>query len=296
MRLSASELHALLSVAPGAKGSTRGPARLRPCEFVGRTVDLGWGQVFGGLVLGQALAAADETVPEDRLCHSLHGYFLRPGRLDEDIVYVVEQIRDGGSFTTRRVTAWQQDEAIFGMAASFQRSEAGFDHQEPMPEAPDPDTLLSESELARRAASPLPWDRRSAERAVTICPVTPYDPRAPAPRPPHRQVWYRASDALPQDARFHRRLLAFASDSHFMTTSLQPHAVSWATPGVQCASLDHTLYFLRPFTLSEWLLYDVHSPSASHGRGLVRGSFYARDGTLVATAVQEGLIRDRRTR
>lgn len=283
MRLSVDELVALLSV-----------ERVSTHSFIGPTRDLGWGQVFGGLVLGQALAAADETVPETRLCHSLHGYFLRPGVLTEPIRYTVEAIRDGGSFTTRRVTAWQRGEAIFGLAASFHVAEDGFDHQEAMPATTPPEELLSEAELMARAKSPGSWDRRSAERAVTICPVNPMDPRHPEARPPHRQVWYRGSDELPSDPRLHRRLLAFVSDSHFMTTSMQPHGVSWATAGIQCASLDHTLYFHRAFTLSEWLLYDVHSPSASGSRGLVRGAFYTRDGRLVASAIQEGLIRDRR--
>ncbi|TNE86266.1 MAG: acyl-CoA thioesterase II [Deltaproteobacteria bacterium] len=294
MRLTVPELIALLSVEPVEEPPTEVPPRLARKSFVGPTRDLGWGQVFGGLVLGQALAAADATVPDDRLCHSLHGYFLRPGSLAEPITYTVEAIRDGGSFTTRRVTAWQHGEAIFGLAASFHVFEEGFEHHDPMPDAPDPDGLLSEAELARRADSPLPWDRRSAERAMTICPARPMDPRHPEVREPHRQVWYRASDELPADPRLHRRLLAFASDSHFMTTALQPHGVSWATRGIQCASLDHCMYFHRDFSLSEWLLYDVHSASASGSRGLVRGAFYTRDGRLVASTVQEGLIRDRR--
>ncbi|MCO4746978.1 MAG: acyl-CoA thioesterase II [Proteobacteria bacterium] len=283
MKLTVPQLLDLLTVEP-----------VDDLTFEGPTRDLGWGQVFGGLVLAQSLAAAEKTVADDRLCHSLHAYFLRPGRLDGPIRYTVERIRDGGSFTTRRVTAWQGGEAIYGAAASFQTQEQGLDHHDPMPAAAAPEGLLSEAELVARADSPGPWDRRSAERAVTICPVSPMDPRHPKVREPHRQVWYRASDDLPGDQRIHQRLLAFASDSHFMTTSMQPHGVSWATPGIQCASLDHTMYFHRPFSFSDWLLYDVHSPSASGGRGLVRGSFFARDGRLVASTFQEGLVRDRR--
>ncbi len=265
--------------------------------FRGQSQDLGWGQVFGGQVLGQALSAAEQTVPEGRVVHSLHGYFLRPGDVARPIVYDVDRIRDGKSFTTRRVVAIQGGKAIFNMAASFQIAEEGFDHQDPMPEAPEPDQFLSEVDLARRFIERIPAPMRemaTAERPIEIRPVDPINPLKPKPGPPNRMVWYRTADALPDDPSTHQYLLAYASDFHFLTTAMRPHGVSWLTPGMQVASLDHAMWFHRPFRMDEWLLYVVDSPSASGARGLARGRFFDRRGRLVASTMQEGLMRNRR--
>jgi len=224
----------------------------------------------------------------------LHSYFLRQGDASKPIVYDVDCIRDGKSFTTRRVVAIQNGRPIFNLSASFQRLEEGFEHQSAMPEVPGPEKLLSEVELARRLGDKIPEvlrKRATAERPIDIRPVDPYDPVSPKRRDPIRYVWYRAADRLPDDEAMHRYLLAYASDFHFVTTAMQPHSVSWLTPGMQVASLDHAMWFHRPCRMDEWLLYAVESPSASGARGLARGQFFSRDGTLVASTAQEGLMR-----
>ena len=265
--------------------------------FRGQSQDLGWGQVFGGQVLGQALSAAAQTVPADRPVHSLHAYFLRPGRVDDPIVYLVDPIRDGGSFTTRRVVAVQRGKPIFNLAASFHLPEPGFDHHDPAPATVPPEGLRSEQDLARAFAEKLPPKLRVqavADRPIELRPVAPMHPIRPEPRPGRRQVWFRAAAPLPDDPAVHRYLLAYASDFHFLVTAMQPHGVSWLTPGLQVASVDHIMHFHRPFRMDDWLLYDIDSPSASGALGLVRGRFFTEDGVLVASTVQEGLIRDLR--
>lgn len=264
--------------------------------FRGQSQDLGWGAIFGGQVLGQALSAAVQTVPPERPVHSLHGYFLRQGDASKPVVYDVDCIRDGGSFTTRRVVAIQSGKPIFSMSASFQVIEDGYDHASTMPEVPGPDDLVSEAELARRMAAAIPEKLRkiaTAPRPIEIRPLEPSNPLRPEKRPPHRGVWFRAIDRLPDDPGVHRYLLAYASDFHFLTTAMQPHAVSWLVPGMQVASLDHAMWFHRPFRMDEWLLYSVDSPSASGARGLVRGQLFTREGVLVASTAQEGLMRHR---
>jgi acyl-CoA thioesterase-2 len=264
--------------------------------FRATSQDLGWGAIFGGQVLGQALSAAAQTVDPDRAVHSAHGYFLRAGELKKPIVYQVERLRDGKSFSTRRVVAVQEGEAIFSLAASFQVDEPGFEHQDAMPAVPAPDTLRSEAELALAFADALPQRvraRAAAPRPVEIRPVELRNPFAPVAQPPIRRAWYRAVDRLPDDPALHRYLLAYASDFSFLSTALDPHGVSFMTPGMKVASIDHAVWFHRAFRLDEWLLYDVESMSASGARGLVRGRFFDRGGRLVASAVQEGLIRRR---
>ncbi|MCA9659089.1 MAG: acyl-CoA thioesterase II [Myxococcales bacterium] len=273
-----------------------GLERLEESLFRGQSQDLGWGTVFGGQVLGQALSAAQQTVPEGRTVHSLHGYFLRPGDAGRPIIYDVDRIRDGKSFTTRRVVAIQNGKPIFSMGASFQIAEEGFSHQAAMPDVPGPEGLASETELARLIADKIPEPLRA--RAVGVKPievrqVAPINPLDPGVRAPERYVWYRSIDPLPDDPKIHRFLLAYASDFHFMTTALFPHGVSWLSPGMQTASLDHAMWFHRDFRLDDWLLYAVESPSASHARGLARGHFFNRKGELVASTVQEGLLRKR---
>ncbi|GAB4216518.1 MAG: acyl-CoA thioesterase II [Sandaracinaceae bacterium] len=266
--------------------------------FRGQSQDLGWGTVFGGQVLGQALSAAVRTVPSERLVHSMHAYFLRPGDVSRPIVYDVDRIRDGGSFTTRRVRAIQNGQPIFTMSASFQVREPGFEHQDPMPDAPPPESLPTEQERIASRAHLLPPGMR--ERALA---VRPFELRAvdrddedlfgPPPKAPRRMVWLRTIDRLPDDPALHCYLLAYASDYSFLTTSLLPHGVTWLTPGMQVASLDHAMWFHEPFRVDEWLLHVIDSPAARGARGLVRGRVFARDGRLVASTAQEGLIRKR---
>ena len=268
--------------------------RIEQNLFRGQSQDLGWGAVFGGQVLGQALSAAEQTVPPERTVHSFHSYFLRQGDASLPIVYEVDPIRDGKSFATRRVVAIQNGRAIFSMAASFQKVEAGFEHQAAMPDAPGPDGLRSEVELARAAVERIPAkfrERALAERPIEVRPVEPRDPLQPVPGPPDRMLWYRANGTLPDTPSVHQYLLAYASDSNFLGTAMQPHGVSWLQPEMQVASLDHAMWFHRPFRFDDWLLYVVDSPSASAARGLVRGQFFTRLGQLVASTMQEGLIR-----
>jgi acyl-CoA thioesterase II len=271
--------------------------RIEENLYRGQSQDLGWGTVFGGQVVGQALSAAARTVPPERHVHSLHAYFLRPGDARSPIVFDVDRIRDGTSFTTRRVVAIQAGRPIFNLSASFQLVESGFEHQDAMPEAPPPESLPTEQERAAAAADRLPpllLARATAERPFEMRSTDPEgDPLRPAPRPARRMVWLRAVGALPDDPALHRYLLAYVSDFSFVTTSLLPHGVNWLSPGMQIASLDHVMYFHRPLRCDEWLLYVIDSPAAHGARGLVRGSFYTRSGRLVASTVQEGLIRQR---
>jgi len=271
--------------------------RIEENLFRGQSQDLGWGTVFGGQVLGQALSAAVQTLGTDRHVHSMHAYFLRPGVASKPIVYDVDRIRDGSSFTTRRVVAVQGGQAIFNMAASFQKQEPGFEHQDAMPDAPAPESLPTEQDLLRPHVARLPEfarERAVAERPFEMRPVDgDPNPLAPSARPPRRQVWLRAIGRLPDDPALHAYLLAYASDFAFMTTSLFPHAVSWLTPGMQVASLDHVMWFHRTFRVDDWLLYDVDSPVAHGARGLARGRVFTRNGQLVASTAQEGLIRRR---
>lgn len=270
--------------------------RLEQNLFRGQSRDPGWGTVYGGQVLGQALSAAAQTVPDDRVAHSLHGYFLRSGDVNAPIIYDVDCIRDGKSFTTRRVVAIQHGRAIFNMAASFQIVEDGYDHHTPMPEAPKPETLRTERELARTIADKIPEPLRSrvlSERPIEVRPVNPTNPLAPKKGPPHRQVWYRSIEALPDDINVHQCLLAYASDFYFLDTALLPHGASAFMPNIQAASLDHSMWFHRSFRIDDWLLYDIESPSASAARGLSRGQFFDQSGRLVASTAQEGLMRRR---
>jgi acyl-CoA thioesterase-2 len=274
--------------------------RIEENLFRGQSQNLGWGTVFGGQVLGQALSAATQTVGTDRRVHSMHAYFLRPGDAKKPIVYDVDRIRDGGSFTTRRVVAIQSGEPIFNFSASFQIEEPGFEHQDAMPDVPAPETLRTDQERLRALGERLPKVFR--ERAFEARPfeVRPVDDSSDiilsGPMPASRQVWMKTVAALPDDPGVHRALLAYASDYSFITTSLLPHAVGWHTPGMQVASLDHVMWFHEPFRADEWLLYAIESPKAHGARGLVRGKVFTRDGRLVASTAQEGLIRKREKR
>lgn len=271
--------------------------RIEENLFRGQSQDLGWGTVFGGQVLGQALSAAVQTVPPERQVHSLHAYFLRPGDVKRPIVYDVDRIRDGSSFTTRRVVAIQNGHAIFNLAASFQKVEPGFEHHDEMPEVPPPESFPTDQERVAPYADRLPpglRERATAERPFEVRSADPVDdPFLPGPRPPLRHVWFKTAGPLPDDPGLHRYLLAYASDYAFITTALLPHGVSWLTPGLQVASLDHVMWFHRPFRIDEWLLHTMDSPAADGARGLVRGRVFTRDGRLVASTAQEGLLRQR---
>jgi len=265
--------------------------------FRGQSQDLGWGTVFGGQVLGQALSAAVQTVPSERAIHSLHAYFLRPGDVHRPIVYDVDRIRDGSSFTTRRVVAIQNGKAIFNMSASFQKHEPGFEHQDAMPDVPPPEELKTEQQIIAASKRELPEffrQRATAERPFEMRPVNPpSDPFVPEKQPPARAVWLKTVDRLPDDPTLHPYLLAYASDHGFIGTALLPHGVTWLTGGMQIASVDHVMWFHRPFRIDEWLLHVMDSPAANGSRGLVRGRVFTRDGRLVASTAQEGLIRQR---
>jgi acyl-CoA thioesterase II len=264
--------------------------------FRGQSQDLGWGAVFGGQVLGQALSAAVQTVPADRHVHSFHAYFLRVGNVSKPIVYNVDRIRDGGSFTTRRVVAIQSGHPIFNFSASFQKDEPGFAHQSPMPDVPPPDQVEGDEERYARWAKPgiRASLARVKDRPFELRTIDPEDdPLHPSPQPPVRRIWVRAVDKLADSQALHSYLLAYVSDYSLIASALLPHGVTWHTPGMQVASLDHVMWFHQPFRVDEWLLYSIESPSASGARGLARGSIYTQDGRLVASVAQEGLIRQR---
>ena len=262
--------------------------------FRGASQDLGFRQMFGGQVLGQSLSAASQTVGDGRLVHSLHGYFLRPGDAGLPVVYQVERVRDGGSFSTRRVTAIQKGKTIFTCAASFQGVEEGFHHQVQMPEVPGPDNLRSETVLARLVADKLPErlrERAVHDKPIDIRPVSLNNPFDPKPADPVKHVWFRADGSLPDNPALHQYLLAYASDFGLLTTSMLPHGVSVWQKFMQVASLDHAIWFHRPIRMDEWLLYAMDSPWAGNARGFSRASIFNQAGELVASVAQEGLIR-----
>ncbi|MEM1044044.1 MAG: acyl-CoA thioesterase II [Bacteroidota bacterium] len=261
--------------------------------FRGTNRNLGSKRVFGGQVLAQALVAAYRTLEVERVLHSLHAYFILPGDIEAPLVYDVDRIRDGGSFTTRRVRAIQHGAPIFNMSASFQRAETGKEHQTARPDLPGPDGLTSEIDRVRAVADRIPEPLRAPytqDRPFEFRPVDPVDAFEPEARPPHHAIWLRAVDRLPDDPAVHQSLLAYASDHGLLLTALRPHRLSFLQPDLQLASLDHAMWFHHPFRADEWLLYVLDSPSASGGRGFTRGAVYQGD-TLVASVVQEGLMR-----
>jgi len=252
-----------------------------------------WQRVFGGQVLGQALVAASRTV-EGRICHSLHGYFLRPGDPRTPIVYEVDRSRDGASFTARRVVAIQNGKPIFTMSSSFQVAEQGLEYQTPMPAVPEPEALQNEGDWRKDVLGDVPehirpWFLRA--RPIEFRPVSPANRFAKGVHPAQQILWFRAVDKLPDSTALQQCILAYASDMTLLDTSLLPHGLTLFTGALQVASLDHAMWFHRPFRADEWLLYVQDSPSSSAGRGFNRGSIYRRDGVLAASVAQEGLIR-----
>ena len=271
---------------------------LEPIEvriFRGRNRPLASPRVFGGQVLAQALVAAGRTVEDGRRCHSLHAYFILPGDVEAPIVYEVETLRDGGSFTTRRVTAIQHGRPIFNASLSFHRDEPGLDHTAGAPpEVPGPDDLPSERDLARSLADQIPEPLRTVltrERPITFRPVDPVNPLAPEVRPARSAMWLRAEGTLPDDPLVHQAILAYASDWGLLSAALLPHGRSVFDGTIQAASLDHSMWFHRPFRADDWLLYAIDAPTAAGARGFTRGAVTDTDGRLVASTAQEGLIR-----
>ena len=265
-------------------------------SFVGMSHDIGIGKVFGGQVMGQALSAASQTVDDARMVHSLHCYFLKSGRVDLPIFYYVQPIRDGRSVSTRRVEAHQDGELMFYLTASFQIEEPGFEHQASMPSVPGPDGLHSEAQWAQVLQAHIPEPLREkflAERPIEMRPVNFINPLQGAISEPKRYIWCRSNGVLPDNLELHRYLLAYVSDFNFLPTALQPHGVAFFDPAIQVATIDHAMWFHRDFRFDEWLLYAIESTSSSGGRGLVRGAFYTREGKLVASTIQEGVIRHR---
>jgi len=254
----------------------------------------GWRQIFGGQVLAQALLSASRTVDEARRPHSLHAYFLRPGDKAHPILFKVENLRDGKSFCTRRVTAVQHGAAILTLDASFQIPEPGLSHQEPMPEVPPPEACLTRAQLAdtlRESLGPELHAAFTRPFAIDLRHTVVENMMQPEARPPRRCVWLRVATDLPDDYALHAHMLAYASDMTLLDTSLLPHAMSLFSPQLQIASLDHAMWFHRPFRMDEWLLYVQDSPSASAARGFSRGNIYRQNGELVVSVAQEGLIR-----
>jgi acyl-CoA thioesterase-2 len=273
---------------------------LEPLEvnlFRGSSPKVGWQRVFGGQVVAQALRAAQRTVEPERGIHSLHGYFIRPGDPDIPIVYEVARDRDGRSFTTRRVIAIQHGHPIFSMIASFHAAENGFEHQMAMPAVPGPESLPSERDLLSSFAGKLPDGMRryfERDRPIELRHCEPGHYLDPASHLGLTQdVWFEATGTLPDDPELHQCVLAYASDMTIIDTSLVAHGTNIFDSGLQLASLDHSLWFHRPFRTDEWLLYAQDTPSAAGARAFNRGLIFSRDGRLVASVAQEGLIRPR---
>ncbi|MFP3516923.1 acyl-CoA thioesterase II [Pseudomonas sp. SIMBA_077] len=273
---------------------------LEPIEenlFRGSSQDLGFRQLFGGQVLGQSLSAMSQTVEDARHVHSLHGYFLRPGDACLPVVYQVDRVRDGGSFSTRRVTAIQKGQPIFTSSASFQYDERGFEHQTSMPDVVGPENLPSELDMIRQRAHLIPESMREkllCAKPIEFRPVVGEDPFNPSVSDPIKYVWFRADGTLPDNLALHKYLLAYASDFGLLTTSLLPHGKGVWQKDMQVASLDHALWFHGELRTDDWLLYAMDSPWAGNSRGFSRGSVYNRAGKLVASVTQEGLIRHRK--
>lgn len=266
--------------------------QLDETEFLGRTQWMPHGRVFGGQVLAQALTAATRTVATERLVHSLHSYFLRPGDISKDIRFSVEVLRDGKSFSARRVHALQDDKPIFSMIASFQDESPGLEHSETMPDnVPEPETLPSAADLlgsidhpaARYWSNARPFDLRHVADSVYLRPAR--------EQVANQMVWFKALSPLPQNKFLHTAALAYASDYSILESIIRRHGLSWAHPGLNSASLDHAMWFHRPTLVDQWHLYVQQSPAAQSGRGLSFGKIFNQQGELVASVAQEGMVR-----
>ena len=267
--------------------------RIEDNFYRGESRDIGSAQVFGGQVLGQALSAAHHTVA-DRRAHSLHAYFLRRGDMHAPIIYEVDRSRDGGSFSVRRVVAIQHGRPIFNLAASFQKPEDGLEHQAEMPDVPGPDGLQDVTEVSPEILRIVPEKMRrylTDKRPFEFRPVRPMNFLKPEKLDPVKHVWIKTVDKLADEISLHQNLLAYVSDYELLGTSTLPHGLPFGQGRVQMASLDHALWFHRNVRVDEWLLYSFDSPNASGARGFARGQFFTENGTLVASAAQEGLVR-----
>lgn len=264
--------------------------------YRGRRSKGGVGRVFGGQVIAQALQAAQRSTDVQKVAHSLHAYFMRPGDEDHPIIYRVVRDFDGRSFSTRRVVAMQRGQPILSLTASLQLPEEGMHHQDAMPEVPPPDALESEADIRRRESEKVDERFRrilTRPRLIEIRPVQPRRWADPRPSDPAAQSWFRVTASIGDDAAMHRAILSYASDMSLLGTSLLPHGVNWTTPGLQSASLDHSVWLHESFRVDEWLLYATDSSWAGHARGMNRGRIFTQDGRLVASVAQEGLIRMR---
>ena len=269
--------------------------KIEECKFQGSNYQTPWKRVFGGQVLGQALHAAYQTVPEDRFAHSMHGYFILPGDISEPIIYEVDTIRDGGSFTTRRVVAKQKGRAIFNMAASFQLQQTGFDHQITIPNVLPPEVLLPDYEQIKGLKETNPGLYRRLTiihpNAIEFRPVENYQKVTSKRGEPYRHVWIRSKETVTLDLPWQQQLLAYASDYNLLTTAVLPHLEEVDPTKIFYASIDHAIWFHRGFKIDNWLLYATDSPSASGARGFSRGNIFDQKGQLIASVVQEGLMR-----
>ncbi|MET0379060.1 MAG: acyl-CoA thioesterase II [Spongiibacteraceae bacterium] len=256
--------------------------------FRGRST---WGssvRIYGGQVMSQSLSAAQQTVPKGLVLHSMHAYFMRPGDPARPVIYDVEAIRDGKSFVTRRVTARQHGHAIYSCEGSFQKVESGYEHQHPMPDIEGPETLITDEEIFARLPAEV---RRPTDWPIEYRQVHPITTMTPEPMVPQNYVWLRAAGSLPDDLALHQQLLAFASDNHLLGTALRPHGLRAMAENMQVSTIDHSLWFHRPFRIDDWLMYELYSPSSSNARGFSLGRIFDKQGRLVASAAQEGLMR-----
>ncbi len=271
--------------------------RLEVDLFRGISPDETSQRVFGGQVIGQAMMAAYQTVEDDRPCHSMHAYFIRPGDPSVPIIYQVDHSRDGRSFTTRRVVAIQHGQQIFNFSASFQVPEEGWFHEAAMPDVPGPDDLKSRQQLREDAIHLFPEalrDQLTRPRAIEMRPIDPADILDPRPMPALNNIWFRATRPFEGSPAVHQCLLAYASDMSLLDSGTRPHAISWHTGEAMMASLDHAMWFHAPARADEWLLYTQDSPHAGGARSFNRGMIFKQDGTLVASVAQEGLMRPRK--
>ena len=272
--------------------------QLDPGLYRGQSWDLGFRALFGGQVLGQALAAAQQTISDGQVVHSFHTYFLLPGDAQKPVIYDVEKIRDGRSFASRRVKAIQNGRTIFYMTASFQFPEPGMQHQAAdMPVVATPESLKSELEIYQELFKDMPADVREKlayHAPIDMRLVQQIDPQNPTKIPPKRQVWMRAVEPLNSDLQAHQRLLAYASDYYFLATAIQPHGLSIMDRDLRMATIDHAMWFHKPFDFNQWLLYSMESPFADNARALVRGQVFNQQGELIATTMQEGVVRNKK--
>ena len=272
------------------------PEEISADVYRGGSHDIGTPQVFGGQVLGQALFAASMTIDQPRSAHSLHAYFLRRGDVQTPIDYEIDRARDGASFSNRRVVASQQGRSILNLTASFQKHETGIEHQLPMPEVPGPEGLKDKYDVPAGVLEQMHERLRNyikRPRPFMVRPVQNQDFLNPQKMEPVKQVWIKANDTLPDDPLLHQALFAYVSDYELLGTATLPHGISFTNQGIQMASLDHALWFYHSFRMDEWLLFSYDSPVSAASRGLARGTVYTREGRLVATSAQEGLIRVR---